>query len=192
MTFGILQQISQQPPQQARIAVDFERLTFQLHVIVTGAFLGGEREQINLFAYLVLDGVQPAGQQYFVDQLVQLSNILFQARLGFGIRRCLEHFQSKPDARQRRSQLMRRIGEKGLMRAYQLLNPAGRAVETLRQSGHFIVAFHGNTSGKVAGAQRINAALQAFETAAQLSHNGKRRQADAYGGENQEQVKIQA
>ena len=78
---GVLQEVAHQPAQQPRIAVDGDRVAVERAVVVVGAFLGDQRQQVDLLARLRRGGdVEPARQQDFVDQVVELGDVALRAR----------------------------------------------------------------------------------------------------------------
>ena len=149
-------------------------LAFELNLIVARGFFSREGQQIDFLAHLVLrHRVQPAREQNFIDQAVQLSDVLLQAGFGFRIGGLLQHFHRQPNTRQRRPQFMRGIGQQRPIRADELLNLGRCPIEALRQAGDFIVAFDRDARAEIAGAERVDAALQPIETSADLPNDGK-------------------
>ncbi len=150
----VLQQVAQQAAQQARVALHGGAGTVQHGVVVMGAFLRGQRQQVHLFhRHGVVDGTQPAGQQDFVQQVIQFPDVLFQPRAPLGIGRFLHQLQRQADARQRRAQFVRGVGQQRLVGAHQLFDLVGGAVEAARQLRHLVLAFHPDPGRQVARAQ---------------------------------------
>ena len=83
----ILQQVAQQAAQQARIAVQHGRLAIERGVVIARAFLGRQCQQVQFLGIgIVGQGAQPAGQQDFIEQVIQLGDILFQANASHELR----------------------------------------------------------------------------------------------------------
>src|SRR5262249_2279579 len=77
----ILEQIQQKPTQHARVALDTDRGAADF-CRTACSLLGQQGEQIDLFGMLeVLQGVQTARQQEFIDQSVEFSDIVREAYL---------------------------------------------------------------------------------------------------------------
>ena len=74
----------------------------------------------------------------------------------------------------------------------ELLNLSCRPIKALREAGDFVMAFDSDACAKIAGTERVDAALQAFEASADLSHDGKGSEAYRYHREKHQQVKIRA
>lgn len=138
---SILEQIANETAQQAGVAPDGNRLTLRSAVIMR-AFLNGEREQIDLLAGPLPTlprkrgearmgelGIEPARQQNFLDQEIEFGDIAFELRLVLRIALLLEQLNPEPDARKRRPQLVRGIGQQHAMSIDQFLDARGRAVE---------------------------------------------------------------
>ncbi len=77
--------------------------------------------------------------------------------LVFRISRLLEQLEAEPDARQRRAQLVRGIGEQHAVRADQLLDARGGAVEASGKPRHLVAALDLDPRRKIAGAERLDA-----------------------------------
>ena len=128
-------------------------------------------------------GVEAAGQQNFVHQLVQLGNVAqnFSAKGGCWQARA-HQLQPHADARERRAQLVRGIGQQRFVRAHQGFNARGGGVELARQLGHFVIALHGNAGRQVALAKALHAALQHIKPLEKAPDDGEHphghRQAD--------------
>src|SRR5262249_30084158 len=56
----IVEQVAHQPPQQPRVAADRHRLAVERTLLVVGAFLGGEPEQVDRLALQGRRGIEPA------------------------------------------------------------------------------------------------------------------------------------
>src|SRR6267143_2082597 len=77
----VLEQVADHPAQQPRIAGDADRLTFELGVLVARAFLGGDGEDIHVLGSFRLGEVEAAGEENFVDQAIELGDVLLEAAL---------------------------------------------------------------------------------------------------------------
>ena len=98
MTLGILEEVADHPAQQTGIAANSDRLAFEF-AIIAGAFLGGEREQIDLFACLQrTDRLDLARQQDFVDQPVELGDVALQVGGVFRVGLRLHQLDAESDA----------------------------------------------------------------------------------------------
>ena len=91
--------------------------------------------------------------------------------LRFGSPRLLEQLDAEADARERRAQLVRGVGEQHAVRADQLLDARGRAVEALGEPRHLVAALDLDARREVAGAERLDAGLQPLEPARQAAHH---------------------
>ena len=118
---GVFQQVANGAAQQFGDAAHFQPFWHGAHVQVrvhAGAFFGGQADQIHVFhgAHIGLAGVQAAGQQDFIHQLVQLGNVAqdFSAEGGRG-RLPPHQLQPHADAGERRAQFVRGIGQQGLV-----------------------------------------------------------------------------
>ena len=118
----------------------------QAHGKVT---LYDRRAELSLRA----DRIEPAGEQDAVDQRVEFADVALQLAFALGIGRLLEQLHAEADARQRRPQLVRCIGEQQFVGGHQLLDALGGAIETFRQAGHLILAFHGDAGAEIAAAE---------------------------------------
>ena len=74
---------------------------------------------------------------------------------------------------------MRGIGKQRAVRANEVLDLGCGSIEAFRQAGDFITAFDRDARAEIAGAERVDTALQALESLADLPHDGKCR--EAYG-----------
>ena len=87
----------EQAPQQPCIAAHRHRLAVKHRCVIAGAFLCRERQQIDVLDRLQRGiGVQPARQQDFIDQGVELGDALFELGLVFWIAGILEQLESEP------------------------------------------------------------------------------------------------
>ena len=81
MIVRVLQEISDKPAQQASIAGNLRCPAGQRAVLIAGAFLRHQRDQIDRLGQIRMrPGLQPAHEQDFVDQRIQLGNVVLQHR----------------------------------------------------------------------------------------------------------------
>ena len=85
----------------------------------------------------------------------------------------LKQLQPEPDARQRRAQFMRSVGEQQPVRTDELLDTCRGAIEALRQPRHLIAAFDLGARGEIASAERIDRRLQPLDPPRQPAHHRK-------------------
>ncbi len=150
----IFQKISQQAPEQVRIAAHDDRSSIEVYTAIAGALFCCKREKIDVLCGECRgNGVEATCEQNFVDQGVQLSDVLIETSLPDRIRGFLHQFNRHAHACQRRSQFVRRVGEQALVRAYQLFDSPSRAVEAVGEMRNFIVAFYRDAGRQVARAQ---------------------------------------
>ena len=83
----------------------------------------------------------------------------------------LVELEPEAEARQRRAQLVRRVGEQHAMGADQLLDAGGGAVEARGEARHLVAALDLDARGELAGAERLDAGLQPLEPARQAAHH---------------------
>ena len=141
MLLGIFDQVPDHPSQQCRVAADDDRLARDIALRATRALLRGERQQIHLFADLELPyGVETAREQDLLDQRVDFGDVLFQIGPALRVSDLFEQLSRQAKARQRRSELMRNIGEQQLVRSDQLLDLCRGPVEALRQARDLVAA----------------------------------------------------
>ena len=178
----IFQQVADQPAQQPGRALQRQAVVrvrsgsefcHQLGIDARAFLCGQPRQVQRLERFGVgLLGVQPAGQQDFIDQLVQLGNA---SRYFHALGRRLVHahqFEPHADARQRRAQFVRGIGQQRLVRLHQRLDALGGVVEAPRQESHLVAAFGVDARRQVARAPALHAALQGLQPQRQAPHDG--------------------
>src|SRR5262249_54226061 len=137
VAFGIHDEVANHAPQQHRIPPHQDRLSFDAAAFVSSAFLGREREQIDLLGIVqMLDGVKPTGEQYLVDQQVELGDIFLE--LGPAGRILLGKLEAEPNAGERRAQLVRCIGKQHLMSLHQRFDSVRGLVEAIGELRHLI------------------------------------------------------
>src|SRR5262249_35342065 len=164
----VLEEISDQTPQQSRIAAHDDRPAIELNALVAGAFLCGEREQVHVFLSLeTFHRVEAAGEQDLVDQRVELGDVLLEAGLALRVGVLLHQLHRHADASERRAQLVRSVGEQRLVRPNQLLDAARRAVEAVREPRYLVAPFGLHARREVSGAERLHRDLQALEAPGQ-------------------------
>ncbi len=126
MASGVLEQVANHPPQQARIAVHDARRACDLDV-VAGGFLGGERESGRpARSRRAIDGVEAAREQDLVDERVELGDVALERSFARGIDAFLEKLDGHADAGERRAQLVRGVREQRLVRTDQPLDALRR------------------------------------------------------------------
>ena len=188
MAARIVEQIADQPAQQPGVAVERDRLTGQHALLVVGAFFRREPEQIERLDLQGRRGVEPAGQQYLIDQQVELGDVAREIGRELVVlpALCVE-LEAEPQPRQWGAQLVRRIGEQHAVGADQFLDAAGGAVEARRQPRHLVAAFDLDPCREVAGAQRLDAGLETLEPPRQAAHHWIGRDGDRQRNAAQEQ-----
>src|SRR5205807_8531573 len=130
------------------------------------------REQIDVFSRLQRrHRLEAARQQDLVNQRLELRQVALEVGLVFRFAGALEQLERKPDARERRAQLVRRVGEQQTVRTDQLLNAAGGTIETLGQTGDLVVAGDRDTRTEIARTQRLDASLQSLQPTRQAAHH---------------------
>ena len=93
-----------------------------------------------------------------------------RVELGLARRVGLHQLETEPDARERRAQLVRRVGEQHLVGVDQALDAGGGLIEALRQLRHLVAALDLDPGAQIAGAERLDAALQSLEPAGEPAH----------------------
>ena len=170
MEFGILDEVADHSTQQHRIPRYRDRLRFERAIVVSRAFLGRERGEVNVLTDVELLGrVEAADKQDLVHELVELGDIALELRFAFGI--CRSQLEPEPDPRQRRPELVRCVGEQHLVRVDQAFDPSGGLIEALSQACNLVAALDLDACGEIAGSERFDAALQALEASREPSHD---------------------
>ena len=175
----VFKQVAQGPAQQLGHAPHLQRLEAGTDVEVgahAGAFLRGQPDQIDQFhgAHVGLARIQAAGQQNFVDQLVEFGDVA-QDFFAERRRRLLpaHQFQPHADARERRAKFVRCVGQQRFVRLDQCLDAGRRRVELACQVGHFVLPLLGHPHRKIAFAKSLHAALQGFKPLQQAADDGE-------------------
>ncbi len=202
----VLQQVAQGAAQQPGVAVDFQRAACAVHVlravvapaaagtagtqfgIDAGALLGGQAQQIDALEAVAGKGagVQPAGQQDFIDQLIELGDVALDlGARGAQVGAAVQQLQAHADARQRRAQLVRGIGQQRLVRCHQRLNARCRGVEALRQACHLVVSLFVYARRQVALAKALHAAFELLQALQQAPDDGEQGHAHGQSGQRQ-------
>src|SRR2546426_4987186 len=164
MAPGILQKVADHAAQQPRLALYRDGFAFQRCLFVARAFFRGERQQIDRFGLLhAFRSVEPARQQDFVDQRVELGDVLLELALAARLGAFLHQLGRHADARERRAQLVRSIRQQRLLRAHQLPDSHRRPVEALCKPRHLVVAFDLHPHVELPRAQGLHALLQPLE-----------------------------
>ena len=157
-------------------------------ILVARAFLGRERDQLDALAHIeTLGRVEAAEQQDLVHELVELGDVSRQLRPALRVR--LDQLETEPDAGERRPQLMRRIGEQQLVGVDQALDPRGGLIEALSQAGDLVAALDLDARAQIAGAERLDAALQSLEPSGEPPHDRQRAERDRKRDASQESRK---
>ena len=130
------------------------------------------RQQVDLLDRLQ-GGVsaQPARQQDLVDQRVELDDVALDLVLVFRVAGLRIELDREPQPRQRRAQFVRGMREQQPVGIDQLLDARGGAVEGVRQPRDLVTAFDLDAGREIAGAERLDAGLQALEPARQPAHH---------------------
>ena len=135
VALGILEEVADHAPQELRVAGERDRLTIERAVVVVGAFLRDQREEVEaLFRRRRGDDVEAARQQDFLDEIVELGDVALQLGLRLGRRVLAVELDAQAQARQRRAQLVGGVGEQEPVGADELLDPRRRAVEARRRA----------------------------------------------------------
>src|SRR6266571_4065483 len=113
----VLEQVADHPAQQARVALDADRLAFELGMLVARAFLGGEGQEIHGFGSFGLASVEAAREEDFVDEGIELGDVLLELALAHGVGALLHELDRHADAGKRRAQLMRGVRQQRLVRS---------------------------------------------------------------------------
>jgi len=119
MRMRVFEQIADQPTQQQRVTLHAHRRAGHFTIEVRRLF-GGQSQQFHgLGALQAVGGIQPAVEQQFADECVELEDVALQ----LGVRRLVgQSIDEQAHARQRRPQFMRTVGQQHLVSAYQLLD----------------------------------------------------------------------
>ena len=183
---GVVNQIAQQAANESWHAHDFDGLgqgtQFQLHARARALFAGQAR-QIDLLNGTEVHGfgVQSGGQKNFIDQLVKLSDVLFDLGHSSGVLRLGHQLQTHANASEGGSQFMRGIGQQGFVRQDQRLDLGGSVVKALRKKPNFVLARLCHPCRKVALTPLLNTGLQGFQATRQSTHDGVGGQSDGDG-----------
>ena len=162
------------PPQQPRIATHDHGRAVERALLVARAFLSRERQKIDLLVGLELaNRIEPARQQDFVDQLIELGDVLRQLDLALRIDLLLRQLQPQADARERGAQLMRGIGQQQLVRADQLLDARRGLVEACGEPRDLVAALDLDARLEIAGAEQFDTRLQALQPARDAARDRK-------------------
>ena len=102
---GIVEEVADHATQQRRVSMYGHRPSFHRATVVSCAFLGRERGQVDVLTNVELLGrIEAADQKDLIDELVELGDIFFELRLAF--RRRPGKLETEPYARERRPQFM--------------------------------------------------------------------------------------
>ncbi|OQC11429.1 MAG: hypothetical protein BWX79_01265 [Alphaproteobacteria bacterium ADurb.Bin100] len=180
----VFQQVAHQPAQQLG-HTRHEQAVHALGQFQLGAspcaFLHHQTQQVDGLhgAHVGLAGIEPTGQQDFIDQLVQLGNVARDLFAKRGPRLGSHQLHAHADAGQRRAQFVRGVGQQGFLRGQQLrlgghqrLNAFGCGIEACRKVGDLVFAVDGHAGRQVAIAPALHAPLQGFEALRQPPHDG--------------------
>ena len=175
ITLGVFEQVAHRAPQQALVSLHLDVLAAGAGARARG-LLGGQGEQGHgLLQVQRHAAVQPAGQQHFFDERVELADVgvdlLAQrgALPGCGV---LQHRHGHLQPRQRAAQLVAGVGQQALVRAQQRLDARRGPVEAGAQRSHLVAALFGHALVQRTGAESLDAQLQRFEPARQAAHHG--------------------
>ena len=146
-----------------RIAAHRRGLALDGNAVARGLF-GRQRQDVDLFAALGrAHRIEAACEQDLPDQLVELGDVGLDALLLLRIGGAVRHRERHVDAGERRAQLVRGVGEQHLVRADQLLDAAGGAVEARRERRDLVLAFDLHARRKVAFAELLDAGAQPLQ-----------------------------
>ena len=185
-----LQQNPDKTAKQPRVALDDDAVALQLDILVAGAFLGDEGLKLDrLDRTKRRGGVKPAGKQDLVDQPVEFGDVRAKRRLQAGVGIALEEIDAEADARQRRPQLVRGVGEQHPVGTDQLVDAGGSAIEARGEASDLVPALDLDPGGKIAGAEGLDPCLQALEPPGEAAGHGIGRDADGerHDGEQKDQ-----
>src|SRR5208283_1153484 len=142
VSFGVFEQVAQQPAQQPGITADLDRRAFEMNVVVARAFFRRKRQQVDVLGDLErADGVEAARKQYLVDESVELRDVPLDAGLGFFVSGAFHEVQRETYSSKRRAQFVRRVGEQRAMGTDELFDLARRAIEARREPRDLVAAF---------------------------------------------------
>ena len=162
VTLRIFEEVADHPAQQRRVAAHRHGLAFEAAIRVVRAFLCRERDEVDrLIDVELVGGLEPAGEQNLVDQLVELGDVALELRLASGLDGC--ELETELNARERGAQLVRRIGEQHPVGAQEALDPGRRVVEALRELRDLVAALDLDPRAQIAGAEELDAPLQPLE-----------------------------
>ena len=122
----------------------------------------------------VLGDVEAARQQHFLDEAVELGDVLVDLRLqlvALGRRRLGEHRHRHLHARQRRAQLVAGVGEQRAVRADERLDARRGDVEARGDSGDLVGPGDLDPMAELAGTELLDALLQRLEAPRQPAHD---------------------
>jgi hypothetical protein len=87
MQLGVFDEVPYHSTQQHWIPANHYWLSFDATVVVSRAFLGGERSQIHFLTNIqLLRRVEPTCKKYFVHELFELGDISLKLEFAFGSR----------------------------------------------------------------------------------------------------------
>src|SRR6185369_8374543 len=105
MKLCIVEEVADHATQQRRVSMHGHWPSFQRATVVSCAFLGRERGQVDVLTNVqLLSRIEAADQKDLIDELVELGDIFFELRLAF--RRRPGELETEPYARERRPQFM--------------------------------------------------------------------------------------
>ena len=170
---GVVEQVTYQPPQQHRVALDLDRLARQVG-IVARRLLGGKAEQVDALAAIParLGVIEPARQQQLLDEPVHLDEVAHDLRARRVLRFAQPDLDCHAQARQRGAQLVAGVGEKRLLRGEQAGEPGRRLVEGAPEQRDLVVAALLEAGRRAILAPARHAGAQRLEPPSQQRRDG--------------------
>ena len=185
MAQRVLHQVSHQPRQKLRIAVNDRRHAADPDPVAR-AFLGCECEQVDrLDALQPLGMIEAAGEQYLLDQRVEFTEILDDLVLRLVVRRVLEKIDRHAQAGEWRAEFVAGIRQQGAMRLDHAFDAVGRLVEGRRDGRDLVGSGQSDARRQRARAPALDAVPQLFQAAREMAHNRVGGEADRGGDEDQ-------
>src|SRR5260370_17597114 len=102
MTLRIVEKITYEAAQQPAIATEYDEFAIKGDALVMSAFLRHQGQQVDILRGRRRSGnVEPAGEQDFLDQVVEFCDIAGQFGLDLGVGLRLQQLNPYPYTRQR-------------------------------------------------------------------------------------------
>lgn len=185
VTQRILDQVAHEAREQHAVAAHVGRYARRRDVVAR-RLLGHERKQVDSLAALQpLGMVEPAGEQDFFDQRVELGHVAQD--LGACAFRAVaaEQVDGQSQSGQRGAQLVAGIGQQRAVRSDEPLDALGRLVECAGDSGDLVATFDRYTPRQFTVAEGEHAAAQLLQPPRQVAHHRECRKTDDAGDQRQ-------